>query len=57
LQKKAYEFYAQEQEKLLKTTCIQNNIEILEMMTDKPFVPTLAGFLKSRIKHKTRISK
>ncbi|MFH1290876.1 MAG: DUF58 domain-containing protein [Nanoarchaeota archaeon] len=53
--KSAYEAYAKEQEEKIRIACIQNNIDLLEMMTNKPFVPTLAGFLKGRIKHKARI--
>ncbi|MBU1103029.1 MAG: DUF58 domain-containing protein [Nanoarchaeota archaeon] len=53
--KQAYENYALQQETLIKKTCMENNIDLLEMMTDKPFVLTLSGFLKSRIKRKTRL--
>ncbi len=46
--KKIYEQQMLEKEKFLKQTCSKNNIDLLELMTDKPFVPTLATFLKER---------
>lgn len=52
-----YESYAQQQEKEVRTACIRNNIDLLEMMTDKHFVPTLSEFLKSRIRYKVRAVK
>jgi len=46
--KKIYEQQMIEKEKFLKQTCSKNGIDLLEVMTDKPFVPTLAAFLKER---------
>jgi len=46
--KKIYEKQMFEKEKFLKQTCSKNNIDILELTTDKPFVSTLATFLKER---------
>jgi uncharacterized protein (DUF58 family) len=57
LAKTAYEALASEQEQSVRMACIQNNIDLVEMMTDVPFVPTLSGFLKGRIKQKARIGK
>ncbi len=53
----AYESLAREQIKLMRDSCMHNNIDLLEMMTDRPFVPTLSEFLKSRIKSPARIPK
>ncbi|MBU0467286.1 MAG: DUF58 domain-containing protein [Nanoarchaeota archaeon] len=55
--KKAYELHAQEQEQAIRITCMKNNIDLLELMTNNPFVPTLSAFLKGRIKHKPRTVK
>lgn len=55
--KKAYEELAREQEEYVRQACLQNNIDLLEMNTSRPFVPTLSEFLKSRIKRKTRLKK
>ena len=46
--KKVYEQQMLEKEKFLTQTCTENNIDFLELMTDKPFVPVLASFLKGR---------
>lgn len=46
--KKIYEQHMLEKERFLKQACTKNNIDFLELMTDKPFVPTLATFLKER---------
>ena len=54
--KKAYEKLAFEREKLLKETCIKSNIDLLELSTNQPFVPSLAGFLKGRLKKKEGIN-
>lgn len=50
--KKIYEQRMLEKEKFLRETCSKNNIDFLELMTDKPFVSTLATFLKERIKRR-----
>jgi uncharacterized protein (DUF58 family) len=55
--KESYEQYVQQQEHEIRETCIQNDIDLLEMMTNKPFVPTLSEFLKGRVKHKARLKK
>lgn len=55
--KRAYEELAKEQEDLVRQACLQNNIDLLEMNTSRPFVPTLSEFLKTRIKKKTRLKK
>jgi uncharacterized protein (DUF58 family) len=47
--KQIYEQQMIEDAKFLKKTCDVNNIDLLELMTDKPFVPSLAAFLKERI--------
>lgn len=52
--KKVYESISLEQQKLIRASASQNNIDLLEMMTSKPFVPTLSEFLKGRIKTKPR---
>ncbi|MBS3099204.1 DUF58 domain-containing protein [Candidatus Pacearchaeota archaeon] len=48
--KATYERIAAEKEALLKSTCSKHNIDYLPLMTNVPFVPTLAEFLKARIK-------
>ncbi|MCA9485870.1 MAG: DUF58 domain-containing protein, partial [Nanoarchaeota archaeon] len=55
--KSSYEKFVSDQEEEIKDTCTINNIDLLEMMTNKPFVPTLSEFLKGRVKHKARLSK
>jgi len=57
LAKRAYEALALKQEDFIRKACIRNNIDLLEMMTNKPFVPTLASFLKGRVKNKARVIK
>jgi len=53
----AYESYARAQQESIKQLCLVNNIDLLEVLTDKPFVPTLASFLKGRVKQRARIPK
>jgi uncharacterized protein (DUF58 family) len=55
--KEAYENYSHAQQELIRKACLTNNIDLLEISTDKPFVPTLSSFLKGRVKQKVRISK
>ena len=44
-----YEKIASAQEHLVKELCLKNRIDLLELKTEKSFVPTLAEFLKGRI--------
>ena len=53
--RQAYEKCALEQEIQIRTTCENHNIDFLELTTDKPFVPTLASFIKGR-SHKRRLT-
>ena len=46
----AYERYSLEQENFLRGVCIRYDIDLLELITDKSFVPYLSGFLKGRVK-------
>ena len=46
----AYGSYALKQENLLKAACIKFDIDLLELITDKGFVPYLSEFLKGRVK-------
>ncbi len=46
--KQAYEEYTSTQESFLKEVCRKNNIDLLELLTNKPFIATLAEFLKGR---------
>ena len=46
----AYEKYSLEQENFLRGVCIRYDIDLLELITDKSFVPYLSGFLKGRVK-------
>lgn len=48
--KEAYARFSLEQESKLRSTCQKNNIDFLELSTDKPFVSTLATFIKGRSK-------
>jgi len=48
--KKSYEKYAALQDKLVKNIFRKNGIDILELITDKPFVINLATFLRERTK-------
>jgi len=43
-----YEKFSAEQTDLLRKECVKNNVDILELMTNRGFVPTLAEFLKQR---------
>ena len=52
LAKSIYEQYSKEQENKMKRACLQNRIDILELMTNEPFVPSLSQFLKGRTKKK-----
>ncbi len=55
--KEAYEDYSRAQQEFIRKTCLVNNVDLLEIITDKPFVPTLSSFLKSRVKQRVRLSK
>lgn len=55
--KEAFEKYARDQMDKIKKDCLSTNIDILEITTDSPFVPTLSTFLKGRIKQRARIKK
>ena len=46
--RKTYEEYAKVQGEFFKESCRKNNIDFLELLTNKPFVSTLAEFLKGR---------
>lgn len=48
--KTAYESFTQKQENLLKSACTKFNIDLLELITNKGFVPYLSEFLKGRVK-------
>lgn len=48
--KNAYEKFSLEQEDFLKKICRQYDIDIIELITDKGFVPHLSEFLKRRTK-------
>ena len=48
--KHIYERNALEQANLVKSLLIKSNIDFLEIMTDKPFAFSLAGFLGERVK-------
>lgn len=50
--KKEYEKNALEQENMVKKTFEDVDIDYLELVTDKPFVPYLAEFLKERVEKK-----
>jgi uncharacterized protein (DUF58 family) len=52
--RKAYENYSNLQQGEIKSACTSNNIDLLEILTDRPFVPTLSSFLKGRIKQRVR---
>lgn len=52
--REAYEIYSNAQREAVRKVCISDNIDLLEILTDKPFVPTLSGFLKGRVKHNLR---
>lgn len=55
--REAYENYSQSQQEIVRKACLDNNVDLLEIITDKPFVPTLSSFLKGRVKQKARISR
>ncbi|MDO8460245.1 MAG: DUF58 domain-containing protein [Nanoarchaeota archaeon] len=44
-----YEKFAAEKEKVFYDACKNNNIDLLGLTTNEPFVPALANFLKSRL--------
>ena len=46
----AYGAYALKQENLLKAACIKFDVDLLELITNKGFVPYLSEFLKRRVK-------
>ena len=46
----AYESISLQQEDLLRKACVRYNIDLLELITDKGFVPYLSEFLRSRVK-------
>jgi uncharacterized protein (DUF58 family) len=52
--KSTYEKLAHEQEEIVRKTCEKNNIDFLELTTNKPFVVSLSEFLKSRLKKRDR---
>ncbi|MFH1802461.1 MAG: DUF58 domain-containing protein [archaeon] len=52
--REAYENYSNAQQEEIRNACVSNNVDLLEILTDKPFVPTLSSFLKGRVKHKVR---
>lgn len=52
LAKGSYEKFALEQEVFVKQTFFNLGVDVLELMTDKPFVSNLAIFLKERAKSK-----
>jgi len=52
--KESYESYSNARQEEIRNVCLSNNIDILEILTDTPFVPTLSSFLKGRVKQKLR---
>lgn len=54
--KEAYELNVAKQREAIRDSCISNNIDLLELETNQPFVPTLSNFLRSRIKQKQSIA-
>ncbi len=50
--KRYYEEYSLEQEKMIRKVCLKHRIDLLELMTNEPFVPSLSEFLKGRVKEK-----
>ena len=50
LAKKVYEKYTLEQLNIFRKLSLQNGVDVLELVTNKRFVPTLAEFLKLRAK-------
>jgi uncharacterized protein (DUF58 family) len=55
--REAYEAYAKKQEEEIRLACLNSNVDLLEITTNEPFVPTLSAFLKSRVKNVARIQK
>lgn len=53
--KQAYERIALEREEVLRKTCLKADVDLLELSTDKSFVPSLAAFLKGRLTKKEGI--
>jgi len=51
----AYEKFSLEQENFVKKSCSRNDVDVIELMTNEPFVPALAEFLKERIRKKEGI--
>ncbi len=45
-----YEKFSKEQEDFLRKVCLRHDIDLLELITDKGFVPHLSEFLKGRVK-------
>jgi len=50
LAKKTYEKYALEQELFVREVFRESGIDMIELLTDKPFVASLAAFIKGRVK-------
>ena len=50
--KKSYEQISQAKLEQIKGACLSNNVDLLEITTDKPFVPTLSTFLGGRVRHR-----
>jgi len=50
LAKKSYEIYAKEQEDLVKQMFRDNQIDLIELITNEPFAVNLAVFIKERVK-------
>ncbi len=48
--KSAYEVYSAKQENFLKAVCVKLDVDILELNTNKGFVPYLSEFLRGRVK-------
>jgi len=53
--KKIYEQQMLQKEKFLHEACSKNNMDLLELTTDKPFISSLATFLKERTKRRKLI--
>ncbi len=47
----AYEKISSQNEEYLRKICLRYNIDLLELITNKSFIPFLSDFLKSRIKN------
>lgn len=50
--RQAYEKLAMEREEILRKVCLKSDIDLLELSTDQPFVPSLSAFLKGRLRKK-----